>query len=81
MARALGDDLLLRILRAADEGASARQAAARFGVGISSAIRRIARARIDELALRPQGRRRGSRRDEYPRACQRRSAQFSMTGP
>ncbi len=65
MARALGEDLRLRVLKAADEGASARQAAARFGVGVSSAIRWLARAKIGELAPRQQGRRRGSRLDEY----------------
>lgn len=65
MARALGDDLRLRVLKAADEGASARQAAARFGVGVSSAIRWVARAKIGELTPRPQGRRRGSRLDGY----------------
>ncbi|GMB82598.1 hypothetical protein NN6n1_33810 [Shinella zoogloeoides] len=47
MARALGD-LRLRVLKAADGRGSARQAAARFGVGISSAIRWIARAKIGE---------------------------------
>jgi transposase len=61
MARALGEDLRLRVLKAADEGASARQAAARFGVGVSSAIRWIARAKIGELMPRQQGRRCGSR--------------------
>jgi transposase len=44
---------------------SARQAAARFGVGVSSAIRWIARARIGELAPRPQGRRRASSLDAH----------------
>lgn len=44
---------------------SARQAAARFGVGISSAIRWIARAKIGELAPRPQGRRRASSLDAH----------------
>jgi transposase len=47
------------------EGMSARQAAARFGVGVSSAIRWIARARIGELAPRPQGRRRASSLDAH----------------
>ena len=65
MARELGEDLRLRVLKAADEGASAHQAAARFGVGVSSAIRWIARAKIGELAPRQQGRRRGSCLDEY----------------
>ncbi|WP_245455085.1 IS630 family transposase [Mesorhizobium sp. M9A.F.Ca.ET.002.03.1.2] len=65
MARALGEDLRSRVLKASDEGMSARQAAARFGVGVSSAIRWIARAKIGELAPRPQGRRRGSRLDGH----------------
>ena len=42
MARALGEDIPVRVLKAAGEGASARQAAARFGVGLSSAISWIA---------------------------------------
>lgn len=65
MARALGDDLRLRVLKASAEGASARSAAARFGVGISSAIRWIARAKIGELSPRPQGRKGGSRLDAH----------------
>ena len=65
MARALGDDLRSRVLKASDEGASARSAAARFGVGVSSAIRWVARAKIGELTPRPQGRRRGSRLDQH----------------
>ncbi|WP_354193567.1 helix-turn-helix domain-containing protein, partial [Aquamicrobium terrae] len=65
MARALSEDLRLRVLKASDEGMSARQAAARFGVGVSSAIRWIARAKIGELTPRPQGRRRGSRLDGF----------------
>jgi transposase len=65
MARALGDDLRSRVLQAWGEGMSARQAAARFCVGISSAIRWIARAKIGELKRRPQGRRCGSRLDVH----------------
>ena len=65
MGRALSGDLRLRVLKASDEGMSARQAAARFGVGISSAIRWIARAKIGELAPRPQGRRRASSLDAH----------------
>lgn len=65
MARALGEDLRSRVLKAAAEGASARHAAARFGVGVSSAIRWIGRARLGETAPRPQGRRRGSRLDAH----------------
>jgi transposase len=65
MARALGEDLRSRVLKASDEGASARSVAARFGVGVSSAIRWVARAKIGELTPRPQGRRRGSRLDAH----------------
>ena len=65
MARALGDDLRSRVLKASAEGASARSAAARFGVGVSSAIRWIARAKIGETTPRPQGRKRGSCLDSY----------------
>lgn len=65
MARALGDDLRSRVLKASAEGASARSAAARFGVGVSSAIRWVARSKIGELSPRPQGRKRGSRLDEH----------------
>lgn len=39
MARALSDDLRFRVLKASNSGMSARQAAAWFGVDISSAIR------------------------------------------
>jgi transposase len=44
---------------------SARQAAARFGVGISTAIRWIGRAKIGEQTPRPQGWRRGSSLDPH----------------
>lgn len=57
MGRALSGDLRARVVKAANEGMSARQAAARFGVGVSSAIRWVARAKIGELAPRRQGRR------------------------
>lgn len=65
MGKALSGDLRSRVVRASEEGMSARQAAARFGVGVSSAIRWIARARIGELAPRPQGRRRTSSLDGH----------------
>jgi transposase len=55
----------VRVLRASTEGLSARQAAVRFGVGISTAIRWIARARQGERTARPQGRRRGSSLDAH----------------
>ena len=65
MGRTLSGDLRLRVLKASDEGMSARRAAARFGIGISSAIRWIALAKIGELAPRPQGRRRFSGLDAH----------------
>lgn len=65
MARALSDDLRGRVLRASTEGASARQAAARFRVGISTAIRWIARALPGETTAQVQGRRRTSRLDAH----------------
>lgn len=39
MAASLSEDLRVRIIRAVEAGASRRQAAARFGVSVSSAIR------------------------------------------
>jgi len=65
MARALSEDLRSRVLKASEEGLSARQASARFGVGVSTAIRWIARAKIGERTPRPQGWRRGSRLDVH----------------
>jgi transposase len=65
MGRALSGDLRLRVLNASDAGMSARQAAVRFGVGVSSAIRWIARAKTGELTPRPQGRRRASSLDAH----------------
>ena len=65
MARSLSDDLRVRVVKASADGLSARQAASRFGVGISTAIRWIARARAGELTARPQGRRRGSSLDAH----------------
>ena len=65
MARALSEDLRSRVLKACSDGMSARQAAARFGIGISTAIRWIGRAKIGELTARPQGWRRGSALDPH----------------
>ncbi len=39
MAKYLSEDLRIRVIEAVEVGASRRQAAARFGVGVSSAIR------------------------------------------
>jgi transposase len=65
MGQALSDDLRIRVLKASASGTSARQAAARFGVGISTAIRWIARAQEGELTPRPQGWRRPSAVDSH----------------
>lgn len=65
MARALSDDLRGRVLKASTAGLSARQTAARFGVGISTAIRWIARAKAGETTARQQGGRRVSRLDAH----------------
>jgi len=60
MGRALSGDLRARVLKATRDGLSARQAAARFGVGVSTAIRWVARASMGEFEARRTGRRRGS---------------------
>ena len=65
MGRALSGDLRARLLRACSEGSSARQAAVRFGVAASTAIRWVARAKAGELEARPTGRRRGSCLDAH----------------
>lgn len=65
MAKALSDDLRSRVLQASSDGLSARQTAARFGIGISTAIRWISRAKLGERSARAQGWRRGSRLDPH----------------
>lgn len=63
MARALSVDLRRRVIRAIDEGASCRQAAMRFGVSASSAIRwhALARRSGDPTPRRQGGDRRSAR--------------------
>ena len=65
MARALSEDLRSRVLAASADGMSARSAAARFGIGISTAIAWIASARQGQLTPVKQGRRGGSRLDAH----------------
>lgn len=66
MSRAYGNDLRERVLNAADAGASARSAAARFGIGVATAIVWIRRAReTGERTARRQGQPRGSRLDAH----------------
>jgi transposase len=55
MARALSNDLRSRVLQAPSDGLSARQAAIRFGVGISTAICWIGRAKLGGRSARTQG--------------------------
>lgn len=63
MTRALSVDLRKRVIAAVEEGASCRQAAARFGVSASSAIRWHALSRIvgDATPKRQGGDRRSGR--------------------
>ena len=66
MARAYSQDLRERVLEAAAKGMSARQAADRFGVGVSTAIVWVRRARADgERSARRQGQPRGSKLDAH----------------
>lgn len=66
MSRAYGNDLRMRVLNAADAGASARSVAARFGIGVATAIVWIRRAReTGERTARRQGKPRGSRLDPH----------------
>lgn len=56
MGKCLSDDLRERVVAAVDDGASRRQAAARFGISVSSAIRWVAAARAGGSAkAKPQG--------------------------
>lgn len=62
MARYLSEDLRVRVIEAVWSGASRRQAAVRFGVSVSSAIRWVAEWRASgRMAPRAQG---GDRRSD-----------------
>lgn len=66
MARALSDDLRVRVLEAGAAGGSARSVAKRFGIGISTAIRWLRRERESgERAARRPGKPRGSKLDGH----------------
>lgn len=65
MTLAFSDDLRSRVLAASWDGMSARSAAARFGIGISTAIAWIASAREGRLTSAKQGRHSGSRLDAH----------------
>ncbi len=56
MGKSLSDDLRVRVVEAVEAGTTRRQAAARFGVSVSSAIRWVRRWRDQgEARARPQG--------------------------
>ena len=55
MARALSQDLRDRVIDATLAGMSARGAAARFGVGVSTAVAWAGRARQGDRQAHPQG--------------------------
>ena len=66
MVQAYSGDLRSRVIKAAVDGMSARQAAARFGVGVATAIVWIRRFRANgEATARRQGKPRGSRLDAH----------------
>jgi len=66
MARAYSQDLRDRVIDAALSGSSARQAAARFGIGLATAIVWVRRARQDgERGARKQGQPRRSKLDPH----------------
>jgi transposase len=66
MARAYSQDLRDRVFAATADGASSRAAAARFGIGIKTAIEWVRRARqTGERSARKQGQPPGSKLDEH----------------
>ena len=66
MSGAYSGDLRARVLDAVDAGSSARQAAARFGVGVATAIRWVRRWReTGERTARKQGHPVGSKLDAH----------------
>ena len=67
MAKALSQELRDRVVAAIDDGLSRRGAAARFGVSVSSAIRRhqLAREHGCAIARKPGGDQRSSKTDAH----------------
>ena len=66
MSRSYGTDLRVRVIEAISGGLSRRQAAARFGVGVSTAVTWHRRYReTGELAARKQGQPGGSKLDAH----------------
>ena len=54
MAQSLSVDLRRRVVAAVEAGMSRRQAAARFGVGVSSAIRWVSQSRLTDPVTKPR---------------------------
>ena len=66
MVQAYSEDLRSRVLKAAAGGMSARQAAIRFGVGMTTATTWVRRFRASgEAVARRQGKKRGSQLDAH----------------
>ena len=65
MARAYSQDLRDRVIKTALGGVSVRQAAARYGVGVSTAVLWVRRARSGEATARRQGPPKGSKLDAH----------------
>jgi transposase len=66
MARAYSQDLRQRVIKTALGGTSVRQAAAHYGVGVSTAILWVRRAREGgEVTARRQGQPKGSKLDTH----------------
>ena len=75
----LSEDLRVRVIRAVEEGASRRQAAARFGVGVATAIRWLPSAGL-RSGGRADGRRRVRRAVTGARSGSRRTPTFCWPG-
>ena len=66
MSRAYSQDLRDRVMNAVDGGLSARQSAARFGIGVATAIFWVRRLRESgERTARPKGKPRHSKLDPH----------------
>ena len=67
MARALSQDLRDRVVAAIDEGLSCRAAAARFGIGVATAVRwrQLALRHGRAVAGKPSGDRRSAKMDQH----------------
>ena len=79
MGKSLSDDLRVRVVEAVEAGTSRRQASARFGVSVSSAIRWVRRWRDQgEVRARPQG---GDRRSGRIDAVEQRAVDVDAKAP